>query len=400
MASLAIAALFGWLLLRDMRTRRKERLALEQAQRMESLGRLTGGIAHDFNNLLTVVLGNLEIIEMRNRATGLERSVQAIRRAADRGAQLTRELLAFARSGNAQPSLIDLNERVRGFLGMLRQSLPPEVTIDLDLQENLPAVSVDPVHLDLALLNIAVNARDAMPSGGTLRIATARGTLPGTPARNAVILTVSDTGLGVPDEVLPHVFEPFFTTKEMGKGTGLGLTQVYGFVRHADGAAEIASKVGRGTTVTLSLPAAATAVVHDAASAAATETVPQAGGSRLLLVDDNDEVRGVIADYLRENGFIVMEAASGDAARAVIEESPFDILVTDLIMPGALDGVGLAREAQRLRPTLKMVLISGYNESAVAARSLGLTILRKPFKLGELTDAIRDAGGETREQAG
>jgi C4-dicarboxylate-specific signal transduction histidine kinase len=191
---------------------------------MESLGRLTGGIAHDFNNLLTVVLGNLEIIEMRSRGTGLERSLQAIRRAADRGAQLTRELLAFARSGNAQPSLVDLNERVRGFLGMLRQSLPPEVAIDLDLQENLPAVSVDPVHLDLALLN--------------------------------------------------------------------------------------------------------------------------------------------------------------------------------LVMPGALDGIGLAREAQRSHPSLKILLISGYNDSAAEARSLGLTILRKPFELGALADAIRAAGGEARAQAG
>jgi hypothetical protein len=219
LASLAIAALFGWLLLRELRARRKDRLALEQAQRMESLGRLTGGIAHDFNNLLTVVLGNLEIIEMRSRGTGLERSLQAIRRAADRGAQLTRELLAFARSGNAQPSLVDLNERVRGFLGMLRQSLPPEVAIDLDLQENLPAVSVDPVHL-----------------------------------------------------------------------------------------------------------------------------------------------------YL--------------------------------VMPGALDGIGLAREAQRSHPSLKILLISGYNDSAAEARSLGLTILRKPFELGALADAIRAAGGEARAQAG
>ena len=224
LASLAIAALFGWLLLRELRARRKDRLALEQAQRMESLGRLTGGIAHDFNNLLTVVLGNLEIIEMRSRGTGLERSLQAIRRAADRGAQLTRELLAFARSGNAQPSLVDLNERVRGFLGMLRLSLPPEVAIDLDLQENLPAVSVDPVHLDLALLN--------------------------------------------------------------------------------------------------------------------------------------------------------------------------------LVMPGALDGIGLAREAQRSHPSLKILLISGYNDSAAEARSLGLTILRKPFELGALADAIRAAGGEARAQAG
>jgi CheY-like chemotaxis protein len=363
---------------------------------MESLGRLTGGIAHDFNNLLTVVLGNLEIIELRHRGAGLERPVQAIRRAADRGAQLTRELLAFARSGNAQPGLVDINERVRGFLGMLRQSLPAEVAIDLDLADYLPAVCVDPVHFDLALLNIAVNARDAMPGGGALRIATQRATLPGMPGSAAVLLAVSDTGLGVPEEVLPHVFEPFFTTKEMGKGTGLGLTQVYGFARHAGGSVEIASKVGRGTIVSLYLPAAAASL---ATMSAPFEAAPQPGGSIVLLVDDNDEVRGVIADYLRETGYIVMEAASGDAALAVLADSPVDILVSDLVMPGALDGIGLAREAQRRRPDLKILLISGYRDSAAEAKKLGLAILGKPFKLGELADALRDAGAEA-ERAG
>jgi signal transduction histidine kinase/ActR/RegA family two-component response regulator len=393
-ASLALAALFGWLLLRETRARRRKRLAFEQAQRMESLGRLTGGIAHDFNNLLTVVLGNLEIIELRHRGAGLERPVQAIRRAADRGAQLTRELLAFARSGNAQPSLVDINERVRGFLGMLRQSLPQEVTIDLDLQDHLPLISVDPVHLDLALLNIAVNARDAMPGGGTLRIATSRAALPGRPGSSALMLAMSDTGLGVPEEVLPHVFEPFFTTKEMGKGTGLGLTQVYGFAHHAGGSVEIASKVGRGTIVTLYLPAAA-ASLGDAPDSFV-DAEPQPGGSTLLLVDDNDEVRGVIADYLRESGYVVMEAAGGDAALAVIEDSPVDLLISDLVMPGALDGIGLAREAQRRRPDLKILLISGYSDSAAEARKLGLAILGKPFKLGDLADAIREAGGEAQ----
>ena len=393
-SSLGLAGLFGFLLLRESRLRRKERVALEQAQRMEALGRLTGGIAHDFNNLLTVVVGNLEVIELKHRGAKLERSFQAIRRAAQRGAQLTRELLAFARSGNAQPSLIDLNERVRSFIGMLRQSLPPEVTVTLDLAPDLPALCVDPVHLDLALLNIAVNARDAMPEGGELRITTCAMPLPGAGGRPGVMLALGDTGVGVPEELLPQLFEPFFTTKEVGKGTGLGLTQVYGFARDAGGKAEIASKLGRGTTVTLYLPAAS--------AAAAAEQLPQhesqlAAGDTLLLVDDNEEVRGVIADYLRESGYVVMEAGSGEAALAVLEDSPVDILVSDVVLPGAVDGIKLAHTARWLHPHLKILLASGYNDSAAEAKKLGLAVLSKPLKLAALVDAIRDAEPARRD---
>jgi signal transduction histidine kinase len=385
---LALASLFILLLLREMRLRRDEAAALESARRMEALGRLTGGVAHDFNNLLTVILGNVEILEHRFRDAGMERSLHALRRAAERGTQLTRELLSFGRGGTAPATTIDLNARIRGCLGMLRHSLRPGIALELDLADDLPPVTVDPVQLDLALLNLAVNARDAMPESGTLRVCTRRAPLPD--GRAGAALQVTDTGMGIAAEDLPRVFEPFFTTKDHGKGTGLGLTQVYGFARQAGGTATIESRVGHGTTVTIRIPAGA-------AQAAATERptgtdAPSAAPpkhKRLLLVDDNAEVRTVTAEYLREHGYHVVEAADGASGLSLAERGGIDLVVSDIVMPGRLDGIALAREIRRRWPDLPIVLVSGYSTSANEARNDGLLVLAKPFRLAELDETVR-----------
>ena len=282
---IALAATFLALLLRELRCAGANAATLENAQRLEALGRLTGGVAHDFNNLLAVVSGNLELLERRLPGAAGHRSIAAIRGAVERGVSLTRGLLTFSRSGLGQGTVEDVNACVRGVFGMMRETVGPGVQAELDLREPLPPALFDRVQFDLALLNLAANARDAMPDGGVLRIATRAATLAGGVA--GVAITVADTGVGIPADILSRVFEPFFTTKEIGRGTGLGLAQVYGFARNAGGTAEISSAPGAGTTITITLPACSVPA----------EAVPQAGEAasaalpldcRILLVDDND----------------------------------------------------------------------------------------------------------------
>jgi signal transduction histidine kinase len=270
-ASVALAATFLILLLRELRLRRLAAAALENAQRLESLGRLTGGVAHDFNNLLTVVSGNLELLERRVPGIANHRSLLAIRGAVERGTSITRGLLTFSRSGLGQGSVEDVNTCVRGVLGLLRETVGAAVRTELDLQDGLPPVLIDRVQFDLALLNLAANARDAMPGGGVLRIATRSATLAGDVAGAAV--TVADTGTGIRAELLSRVFEPFFTTKEIGRGTGLGLAQVYGFARNAGGTAEISSALGAGTSVRITLPGTVASAEHGPRSSDAAGTV-------------------------------------------------------------------------------------------------------------------------------
>ncbi len=254
-ASIALAATFLTLLLRELRLRRRDAATLESAQRLEALGRLTGGVAHDFNNLLAVVSGNLELLERRLPGAAGHRSIAAIRGAVDRGVSLTRGLLTFSRSGLGQGTVEDVNACIRGVYSMMCETVGPDVKAELDLRDPLPPVMLDRVQLDLALLNLAANARDAMPRGGVLRIATRPTTLADGVA--GVAITVADTGVGIHADILSRVFEPFFTTKEIGRGTGLGLAQVYGFARNAGGTAEISSAPGAGTSVSIGLPATA-----------------------------------------------------------------------------------------------------------------------------------------------
>jgi len=387
-ASLVLAGLFALLLLREIRLRRGETLALEQARRMESLGRLTGGVAHDFNNLLAVILGNLEILERRIKGAGSERPLQSIRRAAERGAEVTRELLAFSRGVANRPRVIAVNERVRVFLGMVGQSLRPDIAVEATLADDLPSIAVDPVQLELALLNVAVNARDAMPAGGTIRVSTSKAVAEDGSGRPGVAIRIADSGVGMPADVLPHVFEPFFTTKEVGKGTGLGLSQVYGFAKHAGGSVSIDSKPKHGTSVTIFLPAAA----QDAPAATGGAADPAVSESaRLLVVDDNADVRTLAADYLKSCGYEVDEEPDAAGAIAQLERGAFSAVVSDIVMPGPLDGIGLARAVRERWPETAVILVSGYSNSVAHAQAQGLRVLSKPYRMDELAAAVRDA---------
>jgi signal transduction histidine kinase/ActR/RegA family two-component response regulator len=395
--SVSLAGVFIWLLVNEMRARRGEEAAREQVRRMEALGRMTGGVAHDFNNLLLVILGNLELLELRLRAAGAERPVAAIRNAAEKAAHLTRELLNFSRGEAQQRQLVDLNRRVEAILGMVRHSLRADIAVELDLASALPLVAVDPMQLDLAILNIAVNARDAMPKGGTLRITTRRERLPSRDGGSAVALAISDTGSGVPEEALPHVFEPFFTTKEVGKGTGLGLSQVYGFAKQSGGLATLRSRVGRGTVVTIYLPDAAPAAAAAPPPASAAALPRRAAvADPILLVDDDEEVRRVSAEYLTSVGFTVAEAGSAGEALDVMAGRAVALVISDLVMPGGMGGLDLAREIRRGRPGVPIILVSGYSDSAAEAAAEGFAVLAKPYPLAALAEAARaqiDAAG-------
>ncbi|AWN43293.1 ATP-binding protein [Methylobacterium durans] len=388
-AALCLTVVFALLLRREMQDMREETLLHERAVRMEALGRMTGGVAHDFNNLLMVILGNLEMLQRRIQEPRLERYITAIRKAAERGTHLTRELLAFSRGQAMQAEVLDLNERLTSTLAMIKQSVRGDIVVETDLAPGQHVVKVDPLQLDLALLNIAANARDAMPEGGRLRLETRRAAIPDRSGREGVKLSISDTGGGIPAEALPHVFEPFFTTKEVGKGTGLGLSQVYGFAKASAGLADIESRAGRGTTVALYLPLSQESVpapTHQTQQSTAAGT--RAGRIRVLLVDDNDEVRAVTAAYLEEAGFHVSQANGARAGLDLLESST-DLLVSDLVMPGGMDGLVLAKEARRLWPKLPVILVSGYSTSASAAAELGFTLFMKPFDMSALAASIR-----------
>ncbi|ACK85561.1 ATP-binding protein [Methylorubrum extorquens] len=388
-AAVLLTAAFILLLRRELRAQRREALTHERAVRMEALGRMTGGVAHDFNNLLMVILGNLEMLGRRNQEPRLERYVTAIRKAAERGTHLTRELLAFSRGQASQSEVVDLNERLASTLTMIRQSVSGHIHVETDLVPGRHAVRLDPLQFDLALLNIAANARDAMPEGGSLRIATRRALLPGRSGREGIALSIKDTGGGIPPEALPHVFEPFFTTKDVGKGTGLGLSQVFGFAKQSGGAADIESRSGQGTTVTLHLPLAQEEVPAARMLADADGASPSSTAARVVLIDDNDEVRTVTASFLEDAGFRVEQANSAQAGLDLLERSGADILVSDLVMPGGMDGLAFANEARRRWPHLPVILVSGYSTSAARATELGYSLYMKPFDMAELAKGIR-----------
>ena len=370
---------------------------------MEALGRMTGGVAHDFNNLLMVIMGNLEMLGRRNQEPRLERYVGAIRKAAERGTLLTRELLTFSRGQGSQSEVVDLNERLVSTLTMIRQSVSGHIHVETDLVPGRHAVRLDPLQFDLALLNIAANARDAMPEGGALRITTRRAPLPDRSGREGIVLAIRDTGSGIPAEALAHVFEPFFTTKDVGKGTGLGLSQVYGFAKAAGGAADIESRTGHGTTVILYLPLAQEEVPEPRMISDADRPQTRSAPTRVVLVDDNDDVRSVTAAFLEDAGFQGNQANSAHGGLEVLEQGRADILVSDLVMPGGMDGLAFANEARRRWPQLPVILVSGYSTSAARATELGYTLYMKPFDMAELDKGIREhlscSGGRMAETA-
>ncbi len=368
--------------------------ALRQAQRLEAIGQLTGGVAHDFNNLLMIVSGTVQRLRRHVSGDTAMHLLDTIVTATQRGESLTRQLLAFSRRQMLQPSVIDLAERLPEIKEMLSRSLRGDIDIRVGLPHRACAVKVDPSELELALLNLAVNARDAMPSGGTLTITAKPVVLRGNASEEGlsgefIALRIADTGTGIPAEILPRVFEPFFTTKDVGKGTGLGLSQVYGFARQSGGAVTITSS-RRGTAVTLFLPQTweAPAQVHPQDAAAG--TAPPAG--KVLLVEDNAEVAEVGRAYLEQLGYDVRHASSGQAGLDFIErEDDIDIVFSDILMAGGMNGLDMAHIVRRRYPGIAVLLTTGYSSSAQDAVRQGFEVLQKPYDLAALQRALREA---------
>jgi PAS domain S-box-containing protein len=344
--------IFGVILDATERKSLEEQLA--QARKMEAVGQLTGGVAHDFNNLLTVVLGNIDIMARKAEDDARRaRRIEAVRQAAERGRDLTRQLLAFSRRQHLSPVTLGVNALIGDFAPLMRQAVGEAVTLDVALAEAPLFTHVDPTQLETALLNLAVNARDAMPEGGRLTITTR-------PDGEFVAIEVADTGLGMSAEVRERVFEPFFTTKEVGKGSGLGLSQVYGFVRQSEGDILLTSEPGQGTCFTLRLPACEAgpeAVEPEARQAALLE----GGHERILVVEDDATVLSLTTDMLTGLGYQVTSATHAAEALAVLHSgAEIDLLFSDVVMPGGVSGVSLARTARELRPDLRVLLTSGF----------------------------------------
>ena len=362
--------------------------ALKQAQRLEAVGHLTGGVAHDFNNLLMVVKGNIDRLRRYPAEERQKRSLDAIETAAVRDASLVRQLLSFSRQQTHEPAVIGLSRYLPDLQDMLRSSLRGDIAIDMRVPPDLWNTKVDLNELELAILNIAVNARDAMPDGGRLLIEAWNVILRDPDIIGLkgefVALSLTDTGSGIPEHVLPHVFEPFYTTKEVGKGTGLGLSQVYGFARQSGGTATALAESGRGTTITLYLPR--TLEAADGESAAATEPLRRSGQGRILPVEDNGDIAEVTRANLEEIGFQVTHVADARSALAALSPSAkFELVFSDIVMPGDLNGVDLARILRKEHPSLPVLLATGYSTVAQSAMNEGFTILRKPYDTAELS---------------
>ena len=371
--------IFGVIL--DATDRRSLEEQLTQARKMEAVGQLTGGVAHDFNNLLTVVLGNVDMMARRSESEERRaRRIDAVRQAAERGRDLTRQLLAFSRRQHLQPVSLNVNLLIHGFASLMRQAVGEAVTLDLALADEALCAHVDPTQLETALLNLAVNARDAMPGGGVLTIATRH-------EGAHVVIAVSDTGVGMTPEVRARVFEPFFTTKEVGKGSGLGLSQVYGFVRQSEGEVVLETAPGQGTVFLLKLPVSEAAdEVVDAPKA----TAVVGGSERILLVEDDPTVLTLTLDMLTGLGYEVATATNAGEALAIIHSgAKIDLLFTDVVMPGGVSGVSLARTARELRSDLGVLLTSGFVGEGAVLETDEFPLLDKPYELGQLAVKLR-----------
>jgi PAS domain S-box-containing protein len=364
----------------------REQLAM--AQKMEAIGKLTGGIAHDFNNLLMIIGGSAQIFS-RLLDPKLPKAIEAIQSAAKRGESLTRQLLTFSRHQPLNATVIDLNAAIRNMRAMIESSLRGNIVYDENVGDDVWPVKVDLAELELAIVNIAVNARDAMPNGGTFSLFTSNviANLEAGDDQAFVAISCSDTGTGIPPNLLSKMFDPFFTTKEVGKGTGLGLSQVYGFAHQAGGTVKADSTVGRGTTITIYLPSCAGEQIgNKELSAAKTKT----RHSTVLVVDDNADVAEVTSSLFEHLGYETMYRESAEAALDLLEAgTKIDLVFSDIVMPGTIDGIGLAREINSRYPNLPVGLTTGYSDATKAAPP-NLKILRKPFDADTLRDFIDD----------
>jgi PAS domain S-box-containing protein len=381
--------------LREISERRRMEDELRQSQKMEAVGQLTGGIAHDFNNMLTVIAGNLELLEGKLEGEPrLLRLVTAASLAASRAEKLTQQLLTFSRRQQLRPQPVDLNQIVIGMDEMLHRTVGETIDIRTSLAADLLPALADPNQLETALLNLVLNARDAMPSGGRITLSTANVEADRAVADIApgfyAMLAITDTGLGMSEHVLTHVFEPFFTTKEVGKGTGLGLAQVYGFINQSSGHVRIESKEGKGTVVRLYLPRA-----EATAGELGVETPRESaysGSETVLVVEDDHGVRDFAASVLREKGYLVLEASNGEEALGVLDAHPeIELLFTDVVMPGRLNGADLARAARQERPALALLFTSGYTTRLLEKEwpADEVELLRKPYRSIDLAARVR-----------
>ncbi len=380
----------------EIAERERAQAALAQAQKMEAVGQLTGGIAHDFNNLLTVISGNLELIALRTREERTRRQIELAQQAADRAGKLTQQLLVFARSQRLSLQAVDLNGLIRNMADLLARTIGSAVTVDIAVGTEPLWATTDPNQFELAVLNLAINARDAMTASGSLRIAAAALADTG-----RAQVTVADTGTGIPPHLIDKVFNPFFTTKATGKGTGLGLAQVYAVVQQSGGSIELDSTVGVGTTFTLDLPLAQppTPALADAVAARAA-TPPNA---HVLVVDDDDGVRRFIVETLETTGYRVTAAASGSEGLSRFAEAPPDVLVVDFAMP-EMNGVDFVRHVIEQAPGFPVVMATGYADMAAVDRIIDRDfLLQKPFRTEELLSvvarALADAALSSRESA-
>ena len=350
---------------------------LAELQKLDALGQLTGGVAHDFNNLLMIISGSIHTI--RKDVTGEKalKALQSIDAASQRAASLTRQLLTFARRGSVQPQSIKLSERLNVLRDVLNSGLGSMVSLRIDVADDVSNIIVDPSEFETALVNLVINARDAMPEGGSVIVRAEN-----IPDRAQVAISVEDTGVGIPEDIAAKVFDPFFTTKPVGKGTGLGLSQVHGFAHQAGGTVGLKSALGEGTTITMCLPKAAAPLRPEP------QQMASRGSGTVLLVEDNPEVATASTGLLEQLGYDVRWAADAPAALAELEKNGIDIVFTDIVMPGKLDGIGLARTIREKNPEIPILLVTGYSSSTKEV-ALQFPILRKPYQLHELSRELQ-----------
>ena len=388
----------------EIAERERAQEALRETQKLEAIGRLAGSVAHDFNNLLTVIQGNTEFLLDSAQTEADLQAAQAIDRSVERGTRLVRQILAFSRRQGVKPEVINLHARNEELADLLKRSLRGDIRLTVAIPREAWSIECDAGELELALLNLCVNARDAMPNGGAVRVE----------ARNVdaaiaapfddeldgeyVALSVVDSGTGISPDVLNRVFEPFFTTKEVGKGTGLGLSQVHGFAHQAGGRARIQSEVGRGTTVTLYLPRAVAAV---AAPPAAKKAALARGSGTVLLAEDDDEVAAAAERMLAAIGYRTTRVRNAAAALSLIVAGQrFTALFSDVVMPGTISGLDLARKVRQRQPSLPILLASGYGIASAEANASGFRLIAKPYGIATLSEALRDITAEARSDDG
>jgi signal transduction histidine kinase len=365
----------------EMEQRQRAEAALVQSQKMEAIGQLTGGLAHDFNNLLTAVVGNLDLIRMRATDPRIARQADHAFKAAERGAKLTAQLLAFSRTQKLATAPVDLNALITGMGELVNQTLGAQITVETDLAADLPHALADANQLELAILNLSINARDAMPEGGRLTISTRLDSL----ETDQIVICVADTGTGMPPDVVARAFDPFFTTKPAGKGTGLGLSQVYGIVRQIGGDVTIDTALGQGTRVNISLRVAHALAARETRDASDVSR----GSESVLVVDDDPDVRDIMCNVLSDLGYGVREVANGEAALEILKDFRPDLLVLDFGMPGT-NGAEVAAIARGRNASLRVLFVSGYADTSAIENAVGqTTLLRKPFRPAEFAAAVR-----------